>query len=562
MTLLVSGIKTTGPSSHVQGGIYLLGRRIDDFQDIAVGLKLDGTDYILELEKGTWEFAAVGWEGGETGNLTGRARCAYTGFVNLLSDNETVSINLSTSKCAEVISTNERFSNSSDISPAGLGFKTVNFYSCLDLSSPTSLSSSDCAGYAHNGQNLGLTRSYIISYGGNLRTGSSNQSLPGISSRCIDIESNSALRIPTGFNGDAFIEPFLTAFSEPNCQGSGVGYFFKDGLRVNSTTVNKRSYFLASDYINTSDISVFFEHNELTSSIQAPLYGNGILGNLVTSLTLDSSYSLPVSGVLASNSFAYTTSFGSQINNYDEVMIHVSVDDGTCGSGYGSGRYEFARVKSKSASSITFFKSLTSLFGTSSLPSPGTGCRIQVVKVLNYDNITLNDSSSIKPMAFSEADKHGGILALRVRNILSLQEGTTSAHLSANQYGMTSTYSKAQCPANTKCAPLGNGDGTNKGGGFISLFARNLQAQEVSASTSNTAIDAGGLSGTENGHIHYVVRNITTSGTLGLKIHLDAGATNGLIFGRYCQLTEINGGLTVDPGAGSQNIQQVSDICF
>ena len=69
-------------AAALNGGVVIVGRSEDGLDAFRVGLMDVNQDLSLNLKKGKWEFAAIAWEG-NNGPVTGKNRCAYTGFVVL-----------------------------------------------------------------------------------------------------------------------------------------------------------------------------------------------------------------------------------------------------------------------------------------------------------------------------------------------------------------------------------------------------------------------------------------------------------------------------------------------
>lgn len=97
LKILQSGI--TSGSVTLNGGILIMGKSEDGANSFRLGVPSSNNDLSLDLVKGRWEFAAVGWTGGD-GILTGTNTCAYTGFVDLKDTDATVSFNFTQARCA------------------------------------------------------------------------------------------------------------------------------------------------------------------------------------------------------------------------------------------------------------------------------------------------------------------------------------------------------------------------------------------------------------------------------------------------------------------------------
>ncbi len=95
--ILQSGI--TNGSVTLAGGILIMGKSEDSANSFRLGVPSSNTDLTLDLVKGRWEFAAVGWTGGD-GILSGTNTCAYTGFIDLKDTDATVNFNFTQARCA------------------------------------------------------------------------------------------------------------------------------------------------------------------------------------------------------------------------------------------------------------------------------------------------------------------------------------------------------------------------------------------------------------------------------------------------------------------------------
>lgn len=560
--LLLGNLVSTGTIAQ-NGGVYLVGHRLDDFQSIAVGLKLDGSDNLFTLEKGKWEFAAIGWSGapGSVGGLTGETRCAYSGVKDLALDNEQIELNLSKTGCDfSLPGTGERFSAAADLE-ADKMFKRVNFYSCMEIQA-TPLSGSECFGLNNSSStsNVGLTKSYEIVLPGEFETGGQRSPLPGLKSSCINLVDGDALRLPTGNGVDSFIHLALVAYPEENCRGNPNVLDFKDSLRVNSTQVNRKSYFSANDPYVSSEIAVYFEHNP-NSAVSAQIFGNGQDGNTLSALTV-SDYANVSS--INGNTISVTSGHGTSINPYDEVMIYISKDNGDCGLGFGQGRFTFNRVASKGTDSFTFFKSVSESFG-GSLPNIGDiDCDIQIAKVYNLQNLTLL-GTTLPALPFDEVGKIGGILALRVKGSLSFGfDGMYGSSVSASGAGFSTTTS-GQVPCSSslsQCAPFGHGyfDGTAyiPGGGAVYVSARSIITDANTANHYIKSVESAAGAGKGSVLIRMKDANLANDA------YVNAEGEPANINVRYCSdaNTTLANYFTVNGVVGIANLIQTSSLCY
>ncbi len=92
-------------NTYFGGGLIITGRNTSKNQTFTVSLD-SSTSINMQLEKGTWQFSAVAWDGGVAPEKK-FAGHTYCGWIEkaLVSDAETVDINLSSEKCADPLFT-------------------------------------------------------------------------------------------------------------------------------------------------------------------------------------------------------------------------------------------------------------------------------------------------------------------------------------------------------------------------------------------------------------------------------------------------------------------------
>src|SRR5438445_7054140 len=69
---ILSGNIMAASVTTFPGGILIMGRTLDDTQSF---ISAYSSDMVLELKKGDWEFATIGWMGASP--ITGNQQCAY-----------------------------------------------------------------------------------------------------------------------------------------------------------------------------------------------------------------------------------------------------------------------------------------------------------------------------------------------------------------------------------------------------------------------------------------------------------------------------------------------------
>ena len=152
----------------------------------------------------------------------------------------------------------------------------------------------------------------------------------------------------------------------------------------------------------------------------------------------------------------------------DEVLIHVSGsrNNGDCGTWQGQqihvGMQEFARVITGGGGTINIEKGtfLDSVLNThlTAAASAANMCRVQVVKVLQYRNLTLNGAIAVD--AFS-AYTRGGILPIRVSDTMTL-----NASISALNGGYSGNIAQGSgISGETSATSTGGESGTDGAGG-------------------------------------------------------------------------------------------------
>ncbi len=127
----------------------------------------------------------------------------------------------------------------------------------------------------------------------------------------------------------------------------------------------------------------------------------------------------------------------------DEVLVHStaasSYSDCDSAVRFGPGNYGFFKIQSISANQVVLANPIdvgtvfinTNLSTAPSFPTPF--CSIQIRRVPQFNNLTVN--ASILVNTFSYANGNGGILPIRVKNILS---GTSSISASGKGHNLSS----------------------------------------------------------------------------------------------------------------------------
>lgn len=418
-------------STVLGGGVYLVGHSMDDKEMFQTFILDPNIDFQLDLPKGNWEFAAIGWTGisnaAQVNNIfTGSNLCAYVGPVNLIQDTTTLTFNFDYATCANVPNHGAVFADPATFmeNQTQYQFLRVQIESCnsLDMSSPTYPRCVDANNAAVVGG--GLTRSARFNVLG-MQKGTIVRALPGVATSCITFANDGTsgaldLRIPAGnvINGsdEKIFNSELELFTSSDCSGTPLTYNFGDHSIANGFNFPNQKeilYHLTSAGSNFSKI--FIEHNPMTVSnnIGYNRFGYGSDGDLVlsgpapsgtpspnpsTSPTTSPSvsptpYPSPTYAIQyftpPSSDFGHVVGLntdmnghtvvaipngsGSTINLNDEVMIYVNndINSTSCGSGqttdFMSGMFFNARVIAKST---TPFPSPSPAPSISPSPSP------------------------------------------------------------------------------------------------------------------------------------------------------------------------------------------------
>ncbi|MGE0528396.1 MAG: hypothetical protein AB7P49_15105, partial [Bdellovibrionales bacterium] len=170
---------------------------------------------------------------------------------------------------------------------------------------------------------------------------------------------------------------------------------------------------------------------------------------------------------------SYTT---SEFSAGDEVMIHVSGMRGsnTCGAQAGPGSYDFARViwantgtilKISKGSLVDRLETVSGANLTTASNSGSSFCYVQVVKVVHYNDLTLNATATYTAPAFTYGDSAGGILALRVSGALIF--GGNNASLSVAGRGYAGGNVTLAGDGTSAAGSSGASTGTGGAGGTV-----------------------------------------------------------------------------------------------
>ncbi len=148
------------------------------------------------------------------------------------------------------------------------------------------------------------------------------------------------------------------------------------------------------------------------------MFGSGSDGEPMltgTSYTDNIRTTLATTAVVGQQYLSIVSSSG--IASGDEILIHQS-------QGTGVGTYEYARVTNSTSVSIALQQGLSNTY------NQGGNSRTQVIRVLNYSNLTV--PSGVRLTSHAWDGSTGGIVAFRVKGSLNVQTGGS---LDADQMG-------------------------------------------------------------------------------------------------------------------------------
>jgi hypothetical protein len=255
------------------GGIVVVGHRVDGTGQFQIGLQNANDEQVVNLQKGLWEFAAVGWDG--TGTIdsqifTGVNRCAYTGPVDLSTDNSSITFTMLPENCGVNGIPNHpgAISNSSflttEASTIVNQFLPVTLQSCSGLTVGTPGMTPGCTSTP-----TGLTRSFkIVANGVHKELGFSNP-LPVIESSCytpiITGSLATNLKIPVGTyttKSETLMDVKILAYQTEGCTDLPITISANDNLYTgfNQGTIKAKAH---STGVNNT---IYIEHNASTVS--------------------------------------------------------------------------------------------------------------------------------------------------------------------------------------------------------------------------------------------------------------------------------------------------------
>lgn len=246
------------PVSTFPGGLLLLGRHSDGSQSFVLAFK-PGLE--LELKKGKWEFATIGWMGANP--MEGNQQCSYQ-TVDINTDLFSVNFNMNYQACLNATTfEGKRFSHPLFYNTIGQtfnGFKKLQVKTCADLD----LCSSQATPISFRVDIQPMLKGIVGTAG-----------VAGLSSVCISSAFASNITPPHGGAG-GFIGLMVTTFSASACSGTPKAYFFDHGFGE----ILNRSYLISGTTIlRRGALSV--DTASLDAGVAlAPFYGTHSLTNV------------------------------------------------------------------------------------------------------------------------------------------------------------------------------------------------------------------------------------------------------------------------------------------
>ncbi len=236
-------------NAEFAGSLVLMGKNTQTQQTFFREVGQNGIS--IELDNGTWDFAAMGWEGDPAAptNFTGKAFCDVKPNLVLSGGEINLQFSATSQKCGHAV-----FGGANAADPTN-GFKQFIVNSCIDiknsLNSFANGNSPEDKGCGKTGggtpvpefgseRYLDGTHQYfkISMFGKNLN---GSFSFP-ISSGCISKiqlkAANSQIRLPRGSGALPISYQIESFYNDPNCSGDKLTYTFINGFYQRDTGLN------------------------------------------------------------------------------------------------------------------------------------------------------------------------------------------------------------------------------------------------------------------------------------------------------------------------------------
>lgn len=436
----------SGAGSNASGGVMLVGHKLDDSAVFSRSFKSNDSDPVLELDNGKWEFYLSYWVG--VAPLTGSAFCAYSGPYELNGSQINISFQTTAAKCHAPLPDGTSVSEDFDTTTGSWPLVTIK--SCLGDPEFCTLQ--------------GNTKSFKIRAFNENR----NISIPGLNgltSECNNYSAHPAetqIRVPSGNSADdgTILQIEFQLFTTDDCSGQFVSYNFKDGLKTDFSQSDYSSFYSFSD----PNMTISLIHNYATpvAVIDQRLaqFGTGADGDATIATTYASVRNMP-----SETSFEVASGGTSGLNAGDEIMWYVVSDTSAyCGAAFKPGFYGFSRIKAIAGNVISFFSShipgmiSSDLVNSANLDPALNYCVIQLSKVINYNNLTLNSSGIVSSTPYDSSSGKGGIVAFRVKGTLEMQDDSyIKAYKAGFQTVSPDVNYGADCIGIKPCLKFGNG---------------------------------------------------------------------------------------------------------
>ena len=265
-------------NTYFGGGLIITGKNLNKNQTFTISLD-SSTSVNMQLEKGTWQFSAVAWDGGAAPEKK-FAGLNYCGFLEkaLVSDAETVDISLSREKCGDPLFTDGHV----DTTATPSTFKYLNVIGTCSTFFPNEVlptqnitssivQATTPADFCNNvAEDLRTDVKSIKIHAQNKTLG---QAIPtmGFGTGCLKsatsdskIDLGSTLRLP--YKSIPFT---IITFEDENCSKPLAHYDFRNGLSAPSPLFD---HVLVNNNTSTNQMKLFLPGNDLKRAM-SPFMG-------------------------------------------------------------------------------------------------------------------------------------------------------------------------------------------------------------------------------------------------------------------------------------------------
>lgn len=265
-------------NTYFGGGLIITGKNISKNQTFTVSLD-SSTSINMQLEKGTWQFSAVAWDGGAAPEKK-FSGLTYCGLIEkaLVNDAETVDITLSSEKCGDPLFT----AGHVDTTATPSTFKSLNAIGTCSTFFPnevlpghniaTSLvQASTPADFCNNvSEDLRTDVKSIKIHAQNKTLSQVNPTL-GFGTGCLkSATSDSKIDLGIGLRLPYRSIPFtIITFEDENCSKPLAHYDFRHGLNAISPMFD---HILVGNNTSTSQMKLFLPGNDLKRAM-SPFMG-------------------------------------------------------------------------------------------------------------------------------------------------------------------------------------------------------------------------------------------------------------------------------------------------